>query len=83
MHHTVRCMRKSKSKCTRCYGKGYSTRLWGGSVTTPDFYGDAPYRVPITLEIKFCRCRNGKAAAKRAGSIVSAERRRLKIIKHV
>lgn len=77
-------MRKGKSKCAKCYGKGYSTCLTGGSIardfdSCPFDIGVKLWRVPIALEIRFCTCHAGKLAARKAGAIVSAERRRLKI----
>lgn len=71
---------KSKSKCKLCYGKGYATRFWGGSICKDDFHDliTVYYRVPYHLSIKFCSCRNGKRLMKTHGAIAVKELKNLK-----
>jgi len=71
--------RTRRPSCPDCYGKGYSTRLWGGGLTTPDLEDDESYHIPIQLEIKFCTCWMGKHRKRNARRIIEKETKRLRL----
>ena len=71
---------KAVEECKSCYGKGYSTRLWGGSVCVDDFGLESVYyRVPIDLELVFCKCPRGKMMVGSAAQIGQEEIKKLKL----
>ena len=50
--------RKAFGKCTKCYGKGYSTQMYGEQ-GFDDFVEGEGYRIAPSVHMNFCNCERG------------------------
>ena len=50
---------KAYGSCKKCYGKGYSTRIFD-IIGSPDFIGDKGFKKEGQKEFKPCSCDRGK-----------------------
>lgn len=52
--YRIELMKRRRSICKYCYGKGYSSEL-RGAVSFPDFPGDKTYYGPQKIEKNLCK----------------------------